>query len=162
MIDRFERFSFAISEISRYWHKIAADELEKYGLKGPYAVYFTTLYRYPEGLASARLSELCGRDKSDVSRAISAMEKMELAVKEGVGGNFYRARVRLTEKGTEVARHINDRARLAVEMGGNGLNDAQREDLYDALEIIMNNLQEISRDGLPGKREEQPSNEESL
>ena len=154
MIDRFERFSFAISEISRYWHKIAADELEKYGLKGPYAVYFTTLYRYPEGIASARLSELCARDKSDVSRAIATMEKMELAVKEGVGGNFYRARIRLTEKGMEVAEHINARAHLAVEMGGNGLSDAQREVLYDALEIIMNNLQEISRDGLPGNMRE--------
>ena len=157
MIDRFERFSLAISEISRYWHKIAADELEKYGLKGPYAVYFTTLYRYPEGMASVRLSELCARDKSDVSRAISAMEKMELAVKDGVGGNFYRARVRLTEKGREVAKQINDRAHLAVEMGGNGLNDEQRENLYDALEIIMNNLQEISRDGLPGNAASQVS-----
>ena len=149
MIDRFERFSFAISEISRYWHKIAADELDHYGLKGPYAVYFTTLYRYPEGITSARLSELCARDKSDVSRAIATMEKMELAVKVGVGGNFYRARVKLTEKGMEVARHINERAHVAVEMGGNGLSEAQRENLYDALEIIVNNLQEISRDGLP-------------
>ena len=149
MVDRFERFSFAISEISRYWHKIAADELEKYGLKGPYAVYFTTMYRYPEGLTSARLSELCARDKSDVSRAIATMEKMKLAVKEAVGGNFYRARVRLTEMGMEVARHINARAHLAVEMGGNGLSDGQREALYAALDIIVNNLQEISRAGLP-------------
>ena len=33
MVDRFERFSFAISEISRCWHKIAAEEMEAYGLK---------------------------------------------------------------------------------------------------------------------------------
>lgn len=30
MVDRFERFSFAISEISRCWHKLAAEEMEKY------------------------------------------------------------------------------------------------------------------------------------
>ena len=52
MIDRFERFSFAISEVSRCWHKLAAEEMEKYGLKGSHAVYLTTLYRYPKGLTS--------------------------------------------------------------------------------------------------------------
>ena len=45
MIARFEKFSYAISELSRCWHKIAADEMKQYDLKGPYAVYFTTLYR---------------------------------------------------------------------------------------------------------------------
>ena len=34
MVDRFERFSRGVSELSKYWHKIAADEMEKYGLKG--------------------------------------------------------------------------------------------------------------------------------
>jgi len=29
MVDRFERFSAAISGISRYWHRISADEMEK-------------------------------------------------------------------------------------------------------------------------------------
>ena len=33
MIHRFERFSFAISEISHYWHKLTSDEMEKHGLK---------------------------------------------------------------------------------------------------------------------------------
>ena len=33
MVDRFEKFSLAISEISRYWHKIAAEELKPYELK---------------------------------------------------------------------------------------------------------------------------------
>ncbi|MBQ6803688.1 MAG: hypothetical protein IJP04_03430 [Clostridia bacterium] len=149
MIDRFERFSFAISEISRQWHKIAADELEKYHLKGPYATYFTTLYRFPEGIPSARLSELCGRDKSDVSRAVAGLEKQGLVAKEGVGGNFYRAKLRLTEEGKKVAEHINDRARIAVELGGNGLTDEEREIFYHALELIVTNLQALSREGLP-------------
>ena len=35
MIDRFERFSLAITEVSRYWHKIASGEMEQYGMKGP-------------------------------------------------------------------------------------------------------------------------------
>ena len=74
MVDRFERFSYFISEISRLWHRIADEEMGNYGLKGSYSVYFTTLYRFPEGITSAQLVELCSRDKADVSRAMSLLE----------------------------------------------------------------------------------------
>ena len=36
--ERFEKFSLAISEISRCWHKLAGDEMLRYGLKGPHAI----------------------------------------------------------------------------------------------------------------------------
>ena len=80
MLHRYERFSLAIGEIERCRHKLTADEMEKYGLKGPYSVYLITLRRHEEGLTSVQLSELCGRDKSDVSRAISVLEKSGFAV----------------------------------------------------------------------------------
>lgn len=149
MVDRFESFSYAISEISRYWHKIASDELKPYGLKGPYAVYFTALNRFPEGITASRLGELCSRDKSDVSRAVTLLESKGLIVKESEGGNLYRAKIRLTEAGKAIAVHINDRAKLAVNLGGSGLTDDDRETLYRSLEVIVTNLQKLSRDGLP-------------
>ena len=148
MIDRFERFSQTISEISRYWHKIAADEMEKYDLKGPCAVYFTAMYRCPEGITAARLGEVCARDKSDVSRSVADMERRGLVCRES-GGNRYRALLTLTEEGRQVAEEINRRAALAVEFGGRGLSDEQREVFYDALERIANNLQVVSEQGLP-------------
>ena len=37
MIERFDRFSALIFEVSKHWHKITSDELAKYGLKGTYA-----------------------------------------------------------------------------------------------------------------------------
>lgn len=146
MVSRFERFSFAISEIHRYWHKIAADVMESRGLKGPYAVYFTALYRYPEGVTSAQLAELCSRDKSDVSRAISLMEKQKLVTKEG---STYRALLKLTDEGKALAEFINEKAGLAVELGGRGLSDENREVFYQTLELIVSNLEAISQEGLP-------------
>lgn len=148
MIDRFERFSFAISEISRYWHKIASDEMEKYGLKGPYAVYFTTMYQYPGGITSARLAELCSRDKSDVSRAISVMEEKGLVAKEGVNQNLYRALLKLTDRGLELAEQINEKAKTAVGCGGHGLTPEHREIFYNCLETIAGNLRRLSKEGL--------------
>ena len=149
MINRFEKFSFAISEIHRFWHKIASDEMTKFGLKGPHVVYLVALKRFPEGVTAAELSAMCGRDKSDVSRAVSAMEEKGFLQKQGITQNLYRAKLVLTEEGKRAAAHISKRAGVAVEMGGSGLSEAERENFYSALEIIASNLSAISKDGLP-------------
>ncbi|MBO5259851.1 MAG: winged helix DNA-binding protein [Agathobacter sp.] len=151
MVERFERFLFTISEISRSWHKIAADEMEKYDLKGPHAIYLTTMYRYEEGITAARLSELCGKDKSDVSRMMNIMEKKGLVKKEGVNQNLYRALLKLTDEGKVAAEHVRERASLAVEIAGKDLTEEKREIFYESLETIASNLKELSKEGLPKK-----------
>lgn len=151
MIDRFEKFIFSISEIYRYWHKIAADQMEQYGLKGPYAVYFTTMYQYADGLTAANLAELCSRDKADVSRAIAAMEEKGFVQKEDSAKNQYRARLTLTQTGKKVAEEINHKAGIAVELGGKGLDGDQRKIFYEALDLISANLRTLSKKGLPEK-----------
>ena len=45
MVERFARFSLAIFEISRCWHKLAAEEMAAYGLRGAHAIYLTAMYR---------------------------------------------------------------------------------------------------------------------
>lgn len=157
MLDRFERFSVAISELSRYWHKITADEMEAYGLKGPYVVYFTTLYRYPEGLSAVKLGELCCRDKADVSRAISLLEKKGLIKKDKTKKSQYRAPIVLTEEGRHLAEDMILKANKAVELGGMGLTDEQRETFYYSLELITKNLQTLSEEGLPEYKKENHS-----
>ena len=149
MVNRFERFSFAISEIHRFWHKIASDEMTQLGLKGPHVVYLVALKRFPEGVTAAELSEMCGRDKADVSRAMAAMEEKGLVTKQGIKQNLYRARLTLTTEGKKAAAHISKRAGLAVEMGGKGLSENERKIFYDSLELIASNLSKISKDGLP-------------
>ncbi|MBR5633297.1 MAG: MarR family transcriptional regulator [Clostridia bacterium] len=149
MTDRFERFSFAISEISKYWHRLASEEMEKHGLKGPHAIYITTLLRNPEGLTAPQICEISGKDKADVSRMMSIMEKKGLVTKESVNKNLYRAVFRLTEEGKAAAEYVAGRAQLAVDIAGGGLTDTQRTVFYESLEIITNKLRELSRDGLP-------------
>ena len=151
MVERFEKFSFLISEVSKHWHKITSDEMEKYGLKGPHSVYLITMYRYPEGLTSPQLCELCGKDKSDVSRMMSIMEKKGIVKKEGIHQNLYRGVFKLTQEGMEAAEHLVKRVNLAVELAGKELSDENREIFYNALETISTNLRQISKDGLPEK-----------
>lgn len=149
MIDRFERFSLAITEISRYWHKIAAEELTKYGLKGPHATYLTAMYRYPDGITVSQLCEVCGKDKSDASRMIAILEDKGLVTKQGVDGSLYRGKLLLTSEGRVATEHVNRRASRAVEMAGKDLTDEMREILYTSLDSITANLRELSKDGIP-------------
>lgn len=146
MTERFERFSYALSEISRCWHKIAAQEMERYGLKGPHSVCLLHMYRHPEGITAARLAQECSRDKADVSRMVTAMEQKGMLHRKGTS---YRALLVLTEKGCQAAEHVQKRAVLAAELGGKDISDARREEFYQMLESVMENLREISQDGLP-------------
>ena len=149
MLERFERFSYAISEISRCWRKLASEELAKYGLKSPHATYLTTMYKYPDGITVPDLCEVCGKDKSDASRMIAILEEKGLASKKVVGGSLYRGLWVLTEEGKTAARQVSLRASKAVELAGKDLTDETREVFYKALASITENLIVLSRDGIP-------------
>lgn len=146
MEHRFERFSLDIFEISRCWHKLTADEMANYGLKGPHAMYLMAIRRSLTGVTSAQLAEQCGRDKADVSRAVSLLEEKNLIRREG---NAYRALLKLTDKGCEAAEHVAHRAEIAVECAGKGFSEADREIFYQVLEKIAANLQALTKEGIP-------------
>ena len=149
MLNRFARFSLAISEIDRCWHKLAAEEMAKYELNSPHAVYLTTLYNFEEGVTAAKLGELCCKNKADVSRMVAILEKKGLVRKEAIGGNLYRAKLLLTEEGKQAAEHVQQRAAVAVELAGSGMSEEEREVFYRCLELITTNLQTLSKEGLP-------------
>ena len=148
MIGRFEVFSFALTELISSWNKIAADEMKPYGLKGSCVIYLIALFKMPEGLTAAKLCEMCSRDKAEVSRSIRILEEKGFVTRTNTTVTGYRANIKLTEKGREATNSLRERIKLAVEKGGKGLSDEQREVFYNALATISENLKEISKDGL--------------
>lgn len=149
MVERFERFSVAIAEISRCWHKLAGEEMKAYGLKGAHATYLATIRRFPEGITVPELCELCMKDKSDASRMLAILEEKGLVCKEGRHKSGYGGAVRLTEAGLEAAEHVRRRASRAVEIAGRDLTDAEREAFYRALDSVVGNLRALTREGIP-------------
>ena len=129
MVDRFEAFTYMISEVSQYWNKIAALEMKKYGLKGLYALYLVTLSRHSDGITAAELSEISNKDKAEISRAVSVLEKNNLV------------------KRCNIANYLCGRVKIIVEAASDGVTDEEREIFYKALGIISENLKNISRDG---------------
>ena len=137
MIDRFERFVSVISVISHHLHRIMSEEMSKYGLKGPFAVYLIAIYRHPEGITAARLCEICEKNKAAVSRVLAELEEIGMISREDTG---YRARIILTERGSQAAEFVYGRAVRAVELAGGFLSEEERETFYRTLESIAGNL----------------------
>lgn len=149
MIDRFERFSYSISEMSRHWHKLASDEMARYGLKGTHSIYLLMLHRHPDGLTAPQLCELCDRDKADVSRMMTIMEEKGLVTREYARESKYRGIFKLTPSGVTAAEHVRLRTSLAVEEAGKELTEEQRQNFYFAMDSILNNLRRLSKNGIP-------------
>ena len=148
MIGRFEIFSLGLIQLTAAWNKIANEELKPFGLKGRASVYMIALYKSEEGLTCTNLCEICHRDKAEASRIISEMEKKGLVTREQGNANGYRAKIRLTEEGKKATYELRERIKMAVEKGGMGLSDEEREHFYYALQVIAKNLQAISKEGL--------------
>ncbi len=150
MIDRFEHFTYATNEISKFWRKLAGEEMEKHGLKAPHAIYFTVLSKHQDtGLTASQICEYCGRDKADVSRMMSIMEDKGLLIKEGGHQNLYNGVFKLTDKGMKIAYCVKDTASKAVAAAGKDLSPEVREIFYMALDSIVSNLREMSMKGIP-------------
>ena len=149
MLDRFEHFSYSISNIYNHIIKIEREEMEKYGLRASFVQYLITMNRYPEGITSVKLSELCEKDKAAISRIVAEMESKGLVTRESDKNNLYRARLVLTEEGKAAAEYVCERAEKAVNAAGQGLSEEDRKIFYGVLAIFEANLRRISRDGIP-------------
>ncbi len=143
-MDRFGKFMLAMSEIDRYWHRIAAKELSRFHLKGPHAIYLVALNNHPEGLTGPDLSKLLGKDKADISRMMAILEKRGLVLKDGE----YRGLYVLTKEGKEISDIVSRKAETAVDKAGADLSDAERDSLYKSLDSIVRNLSRMNKEGI--------------
>ena len=134
--------------MSRQAHKLAAIEMEKYGLKGPHAFYLIRLSHYPDGVTATELAEMCDKDKADVSRSMALMQDKGLVTRCGKTGG-YRARIVLTDIGRAAAESVCRKAEKAVELAGAGLSTEDRIKLYEMLDLISGNLVALCKEGLP-------------
>lgn len=148
MISKYELFSTAVSCMCRDIQKIERTEMAKFGLKGPHAQCLLAMKRFPQGITSVRLCELCEKDKAAISRTVAELEEAGLVKRAQRNGVRYRSLLTLTEEGSVAADAVSLRATQAVEQAGMGLNDEQREVFYTVLAVIAENLHTICKNGL--------------
>ena len=143
-MDRFETFSLALFNMSRYWNRLAAEEMEKYGLKGAHAFYLVTVLRYNGEITASQLCELCGKDKADVSRGVSRLEAIGML--QRVGSNPYRAKLQLTEQGIAAAQAVRETAAVIVDRVGGDLTEENRAVFYEVLASVTANLEKLCKE----------------
>ena len=149
MINRFEKFTFFIEEVAKLLHKISSDEMEFFGLKGPYAIYLLMIADHPEGITSAQISDRCGRNKADVSRAVTALIGKGLITRTSSGSRNYRALIKLTADGEKAVSSLRETAKRAVEYASHDIPAEDISKFYDTLETIYNNLTVMGKIGVP-------------
>ena len=143
-MDRFETFSLALFNMSRYWNRLAAEEMEKYGLKGAHAFYLVTVLRYNGEITASQLCDLCGKDKADVSRGVSRLEAIGMLRR--VGSNPYRAKLQLTEQGIAAAQAVRETAQTIVDRVGGDLSPEDRAVFYEVLASVTANLEKLCKE----------------
>lgn len=148
MLDRYELLSSSISSMYHDIQRIERVEMAKFGLKGPHAQCMLAMSRYPQGLTSSQLCDLCDKDKAAISRTLAELEQAGMVIRDQRNGSRYRALVRLTEQGSAAAKAVSQRALVAVEQAGIGLEDEKRQIFYQVLTLIADNLHTICKDGL--------------
>lgn len=136
MISRFEQFTSAVSGISRSVQKIERTEMARFGLKGTQTQCLVALSHFPQGITAGELRDACNKDKAAVSRTVAELVELKLVERINPKGNHYRALLRLTEQGREIAYQVQERAVLAVDEASMGLSESQREALCQMLDMV--------------------------
>ena len=140
-MNRFETFTGSILELNRYLQKLKDIEMKPFGLRANHVMCLYHLGKNPQGLTVTQMAEACKEDKAAVSRCMAQLVERGL-----VRGDFpenrrsYRTRLTLTAAGQELVQKIYQKVDAAMVGGSSGLAEAQRDNLYAAMEIIINNL----------------------
>lgn len=143
MEDRFELFTTLMAKISRNIRRIKAKEMAEFGLKTPHASCLYFLYKN-KSMTAKELCEVCEEDKAAISRSIDCLEKQGLIRCDSKTEKRYKSELYLSEKGKHVAEKVVYKVDRVVNSASNGLTEEKRKILYEALNIIDENLKKIS------------------
>ena len=142
MDERFNLFTVLISKISRSIKKIKSEEMGPLTLKSNHVSCLYYIYKL-KGLTAKELCDICAEDKASVSRSLEYLEQNGYIFCESTLKKRYRATLLLTEKGGYVGEYISKKIDSVLDKASEGLSDENRKILYESLNIINNNLEQI-------------------
>ena len=147
---RFEDFVGIISALGKEIQRIKTAEAKRLGFRGSDVMCLYYLVKYPEGLTAAELARLVDVSRAAMSRIVAHLAEdgfVEVGDAEDEDASKYRAPVRLTEKGYEAARPLDDIIHRVLDEAGGELAARQRLQMYDSLNHILERLRTFGRDG---------------
>ena len=142
---RFEDFVGIISALNKEIQRIKDAEARRLGFRGADVMCLYYLVKHPEGLTAAELARMADVSRAAMSRTVARLA--EDGFVEVDEDTTYRAPIRLTEKGREAARPLDDIIHRVLDEAGGELAMRQRLQMYDSLNHILERLKTFGRDG---------------
>ena len=143
MNERFETFTVLMTKISRNIRKIKAGVMSEFDLKSAHVSCVYYLYK-SGAMTATELCEACEEDKAAVSRSIDYLEKNGYIICDSETAKRYKTPLRLTEKGNAIGKRLTDRVDSVLDEVGKTMGDEMRKTMYEGLNIVCNDLQNIS------------------
>ena len=145
--ERFRRFTLLVDGIHKSVQKIKNNKASDFGVKGVHTLWVYELLCHPEGMTASELAAKSMIDRSLISREIEALkEKGYITAERSIGKRNYNSKIRLTEKGKEVAEKIGDIAIEMQAMANMGISEEELIQFYNTLEKLSGNLMDIANE----------------
>ena len=147
---RFEDFVGIISALNKEIQRIKTAEAKRLGFRGSDVMCLYYLVKHPDGLTASELARVVDVSRAAMSRTIAHRAEdgfVEVGDADDEDASRYRAPVRLTEKGHEAARPLDDIIHRVLDEAGGELAMRQRLQMYDSLNHILERLKTFGRDG---------------
>ena len=140
---RFEDFVGIIGALNKEIQRIKNAEARRLGFRGSDVMCLYYLVKHPEGLTAAELARMVDVSRAAMSRTVAHLA--EDGFVEVDGDTTYRAPIRLTDKGYEAARPLDDIIHRVLDEAGGELATRQRLQMYDSLNHILEKLRTLGR-----------------
>lgn len=140
---RFEDFVGIIGALNKEIQRIKNAEARRLGFRGSDVMCLYYLVKHPEGLTAAELARMADVSRAAMSRTVAHLA--EDGFVEVDEDTTYRAPIRLTDKGYEAARPLDDIIHRVLDEASGELATRQRLQMYDSLNHILEKLRTFGR-----------------
>ncbi|MBQ8383472.1 MAG: winged helix-turn-helix transcriptional regulator [Clostridia bacterium] len=141
--DHLEQFTLTLADVLKCIKKLKDKRMISFGLRSSHVIVLYVLGRTPEGLTPAELAEAGDVDKALISRIVAELTEKGFVTAVNVGGRRYKARLRLTPAGEELAAYI---ATAVADIQKQVSGDIPKEDLeifYRTLFTLQSNFHKL-------------------
>ena len=141
---RFEKFTLLIDGIHKSIHNLKITIAPYLGVKGVHVLWVWELLKNPDGLTAAELAMRSMVNRSLVSREIEALREGGYVVLSLDGKNRYNGKLRLTDKGRELAQTIGGEVMRIQNAVDEGIDKEELDAFYKTLEKLNDNFKKYN------------------
>ena len=145
--DRFERFALLIDTAHKGISRVKQNIVTDTSVKKVHTMWLYKLLKHKDGLTASELAAESMIDRSLISRELASLAAEGYITIDSQGKKRgYNSRIKLTEKGKEIADRIARIAYAAQQNIGEGVSDEDLVVFYRTLEKLCSNFEKLEKE----------------